>query len=254
MHLGPNSIPHEESDARVNFEPNFYYAQEDSLIAFCAAHKTHWNTTRPSFILGAVPDAAMNLVFPLAVYATVQKHLGGTLDFPSDMAAWSMPKDMSSAMTNAYFSEWAVLTNAARDQSFNETDNCAFAWEKFWPKFADWFGLKWNGPETEDENAFMEIKSQYVPTPRGYGPPATFRVKFTLAGWAKSDEVKAAWRELTQKHDLSPKELGSDEEIDRIFSFADGALLSSQPGQYRYVLKNSDECPESDRADLCDAV
>lgn len=39
----------------------------------------------PSAILGAVPDGAMNLVFPLGAYASVQKHLGERLEFPCDL-------------------------------------------------------------------------------------------------------------------------------------------------------------------------
>jgi hypothetical protein len=44
-----------------------------------------WNVAMPSFILGAVPDAAMNATYPLAVYAAVCVHLGEPLDFPGSI-------------------------------------------------------------------------------------------------------------------------------------------------------------------------
>ena len=72
VHLGPTTVPQEENDPRVSLEPNFYYPQEDRLKEFCQKYNVHWNTTRPASIPGAVPDAAMNLCLPLAIYASVQ--------------------------------------------------------------------------------------------------------------------------------------------------------------------------------------
>ncbi len=58
---------------------------------------------------GAVPDAAMNAAFPLAVYAAVSKKLGQPLEFPGDIVSWQAQQSMSSSMMNAYMEEWAVL-------------------------------------------------------------------------------------------------------------------------------------------------
>ncbi len=60
-----------ESDPRSYSEPNLYYIQEDVLFAYSQKHGVKWNVTRPSFIWGAMPNAAMNIVYPLAVYAFV---------------------------------------------------------------------------------------------------------------------------------------------------------------------------------------
>ncbi|RDL31502.1 uncharacterized protein BP5553_09711 [Venustampulla echinocandica] len=73
-HLGPTPIPNMESAARLSsppFPPNFYYKQEDLLFEFCQIHSpsTSWNVIRPSWVLGAVPDATMNILYPLAIYA-----------------------------------------------------------------------------------------------------------------------------------------------------------------------------------------
>jgi hypothetical protein len=57
-----------------------------------------WNVAMPSFILGTVPDAAMNAAYPLAVYAAVCAHLGEPLDFPSSIESWQMTQIAGSAM------------------------------------------------------------------------------------------------------------------------------------------------------------
>lgn len=54
----------------------------------------------PGPILGGVPDAAMNLAFPLAVYAAVTKELGETLKWPGDSVAFQAVNSMSSAKMN----------------------------------------------------------------------------------------------------------------------------------------------------------
>lgn len=234
IHLGPTTVPQEESDPRIDIEPNFYYPQEDMLKSFSAKNGISCVTTRPSWIPGAVPDAAMNLCLPLAIYATIQKHLGRKLEFPSDLASWELHQTVSSAQMNGYLSEWAVLSKTVENgDSFNAADDSAFTWAKFWPRFAAYFGLPWTGPETENENVYHEQTMGYNPPPRGYGPPGKARYRFTLAGWAKNPEVQDAWKKIASKHDLREKEL---RDVDRIFGFADGALLRSFPVYYRCVL------------------
>lgn len=230
VHLGPPMTPQEESDPRVlSGSANFYYPQEDYLINFAKKHGIGWNTTRPSHILGAVPDAAMNLIYPLAVYAVVQRHLNQPLEYPGDLVAWELSVSLSSAQTNAYLSEWAVLTDAARDESFNAADDCLFSWSKFWPKFAGRFQMPWEGPDTSDDAQYHTITLPDRP-PRGYGPPGTIKSRFALAEWAKKAEVQKAWTEIASKHGLREKEL---RDVDRVFGFTDLALTMSYPVQLR---------------------
>ncbi|KAG9856018.1 hypothetical protein KCU98_g3200, partial [Aureobasidium melanogenum] len=222
MHLGPVSIPSEETDARVTLEPNFYYNQEDYLTEFCARHGCGWNITRPSFIPGAAPNAAMNLAYPLAVYALVQKHLGKPLIFPGDLTCWDTVHVMSSAWLNCYLAEWAVLTESAENQHFNATDDSPFTWGKFWPRFAVHFDMPWEGPDVNPDAKFHEITS--ANTPRGWGPPGLVRFKFTLTEWAKKPEVTAAWKEIASHAKLNSDDLG---DVERIFGFTDAAILNS---------------------------
>ncbi len=228
-HLGPTKLPQEESDPRVDqFEPNFYYPQEDALFAYCKARKGEcgWNVCMPGPILGAVPDAAMNLAFPLAVYATVTAHLNATLEFPGDALSWQAYTSMSSSMLNAYQEEWAVLTPAAVDQRLNTCDNSAFTWESFWPRLAAWYGIKWSGPLDPSETTYIERETRF--NPRGYAGKGISKRRFTFVEWAGRDEVKTAWKEIAQKNDLPQKDL-ADLDVARIFGFLDGTVCRAAP-------------------------
>lgn len=104
VHQIAAKVPQEESDPRVEIEgdPNFYYFQEDSLWKYCEQSGGHtgWTIAMPGPILGGVPDAAMNLCFPLAVYAAVTKELGEVLKWPATGKSWTSYVSMSSAMMN----------------------------------------------------------------------------------------------------------------------------------------------------------
>ncbi|KAK8153585.1 NAD dependent epimerase/dehydratase family protein-like protein [Phyllosticta citrichinensis] len=223
VHLGPNKVPQEETDPRVLIEPNFYYPQEDYLFEWCARTGAGWNVIRPGPILGAVHDAAINLVFPLAVYAAVSKHVGQPLEFPSDLASWETLQDQSSAMINGYLEEWAVLTDAAKNQAFNAADGSHFTWSQFWPMLADAFGVEWKGPSL-DPSQYQVSKLPGEKTPRGYGPQTEFRLRFSLVEWAKRPEVQQAWKEIASEHGLVTTELTK---VDEVFSVLEMTLSSA---------------------------
>ncbi len=236
VHLGPTTVPQEESDPRVPLEPNLYYAHEDILTKFCQKHGVHWNIGLPSFILGAPEGSAQTLVFPLAVYAAVQKYLKRPLEYPSDIVSWEITQSISSAILNSYLFEWAVLTNSAANQSFNASDDCAFTWGKFWPKLAQHYNMEYIGPDTS-KGAKVTIKeTPYEPPPRGFGPRARNRSKFSFVEWAKRPDVSEAWKELVAKYDLQHKDLLKD--VDSVFGRADFALTRSYSSHMRYVWRS----------------
>lgn len=224
IHLGPAATPQEENAPRVLLEPNFYYYQEDYLWEWCKMNGVEWNVCMPSSIVGAVPDAAMNLVFPLGVYAAVQKHLNEPLVFPCDLRAWEVNRCLSSSLLNAYMEEWAVL-NFDGNEKFNTMDGTTFTWGNFWPKLADFYGMEYERPSMDD-SLYTEITSPYDPPPRGFGPPEKYRYRFRLVDWAKQEKVQNAWEELVLKHGLASGKL-QDMDIDRIFAFTDGSLLGN---------------------------
>ena len=129
----------------------------------------------PSYIIGAVPDAAMNLVYPLGIYAAVTKHLHEKLEFPADMQAWEATHVGSSSMLNAYLEEWAVLKEEAANEKFNAADGCGFTWGNFWVKFARWYGLEAGRPSLNEAD-YTKVTSKCDPPPRGYTSPFFFRL------------------------------------------------------------------------------
>ncbi|KAH7083414.1 NAD dependent epimerase/dehydratase family protein-like protein [Paraphoma chrysanthemicola] len=225
VHLGPSAHPQEETAPRVTLEPNFYYPQEDYLWDFCKKHSIDWNVCMPSSILGAVPDAAMNMVFPLGVYASVRKHLSEKLEFPCDLKQWENTRCLSTSMMNGYMEEWAVLSDVAKNEKFNTMDGTTFSWGNFWPKYASWYGIEYETPSM-DSNAYTEITTRFDPPPRGFGPPGKYRYRFSLVEWAKQEKVQKAWEEIVSKYGLTSGKL-QDMDIDRIFGFTDGSMLGS---------------------------
>lgn len=221
VHLGPTKVPQEESDPRVELEPNFYYPQEDLLFNYSKTTGCGWSVCMPGPITGAVPDAAMNYAYPLAVYASVSKRLGAALEFPGDEASWQMNQSMSYAKMNAYLEEWSVLSGPPGER-FNAFDGSAFTWEAAWPKVASWFGVQSQGPQEGVE--YTSAGTRF--NPRGYGGKGITRKKFSMAEWAKRDDTQKAWKELADEHGLSMPEEG---ELDRIFGFLDGTLCRPAP-------------------------
>lgn len=231
VHLGPVRTPPVESDPRVTLQPNFYYPQEDLLFQYCKDHPaTHWNVICPAWIIGAVSNASMNALHPLAVYAAVQAHKGDKLHYPGDYSAWLGLTEHSTAQLTGYLSEWAVLEDKCKDQKFNSSDTSILPNNRLWPELARWYGCSegYGLPEL-DESKMTTIDHGDGPTPLGYGPGAKTRFSFTLSKWAEESANQEAWREIMKKHNLTHNPF---DDIEAHFTFGDfaafgGALLLS---------------------------
>jgi len=219
VHIGPARTPMVESDPRVTLEPNFYYPQEDLLFQYCKDHPgTKWNVICPAWIIGAVNNAAMNALHPLAVYAAVQAHKGEELKFPGDYAAWLNVGEHSTAMLTGYLSEWAVLEEKCANQKFNTSDTCPLPNNRLWPELARWYGCPSYGLPELDESKLTTIDPGAKPVPLGFGPPFRMRCSFTLSKWAEDPKNQQAWKEIMQKHQLTHNPF---EDIEGHFTFGD---------------------------------
>ncbi|KIY02028.1 uncharacterized protein Z520_02166 [Fonsecaea multimorphosa CBS 102226] len=223
LHLGPTATPMEEDDARHGIEENFYFPQEDLLEDFCKKNNSSWVVTRPCWILGAVESAAMNVLWPLSIYASVQAHLGLPLEFPGDVTAWEAVKHQSMSTLLGYHAEWALLTPEAGNQALNQADDSAFAWGKFWPTLADWYQTSAGRPATSAD-AYATITMPYPDSPRGFGGPGIVKASFSFLEWSKKPEVLKAWDELKVKHGLKYSPF-DDKSMDT-FGLLDGEILS----------------------------
>lgn len=221
VHLGPARTPCTESDPRVTLEPNFYHPQEDHLFEYCKTHpNVAWNVICPAWIIGAVNNAAMNALHPLAVYAAVQAHKGEKLAFPGDYTSWLHIGEHSTAKLTGYLSEWAVLESKCKNQKFNASDCCPLPRNRLWPELARWYGCPgYTGPEL-DQSKLTVLDPGNVPTPLGYGPPNKPAFAWTLSKWAEEKANQDAWQEIMKKHGLTHNPF---EDIEAHFAFGDAA-------------------------------
>ncbi|RFU28096.1 hypothetical protein B7463_g8256, partial [Scytalidium lignicola] len=226
VHLGPAEVPMTEGTTadRVDHD-NFYFPQEDLLSAWASEHNTSWTVTRPGFILGSNDNAAMNVTYGLAIYASVQKELGRSLGFPADILAWDASKDLSTSRLIAYHAEWAVLTKEAANQALNIVDNSPFAYGKFWPQLASWYGIRWETPE-KDEGKYMTVTMPRDPPPRGFGPAGQVKFVWGFEQWAQGEEVKSAWERIQEREGLN-KEFNPfrPDKIREVFGTLDADVL-----------------------------
>ena len=166
FHLGPAMLPAFESDPRVLLDENFYYAQEDSLHAYCQSVGAKWAVARPSWIIGAVQDGSLNHLIGLGIYAAVQAHLGLPISFPGDYRAWDREQVQSTGLLNAYFEEWLVLSSCTANEAFNIHDGQSFTWGRLWPYLASWYRVCWKPPEM-DQSKYRLKTFPLKQNPRG---------------------------------------------------------------------------------------
>ncbi|KAF2724121.1 hypothetical protein K431DRAFT_241801 [Polychaeton citri CBS 116435] len=236
VHLGPARTPFTESDPRVTIEPNFYYPQEDSLYEFSQKVGTPWNIICPAWVIGAVNNAAMNALHPLAVYAAVQAQKGELMNFPGDLDAWQLTREHSTAMLTGYLSEWAVLEDKCANQKFNASDSCPLPNNRLWPEIARWYGCEGSQkrPELDSRNLNTMTVGPSTP-PLGYGPPAKGTFAWAMTQWAGEKANQEAWKEIMKQHGLSHNPF---EDVEAHFRFADavawgfGAQLSMNKAKY----------------------
>lgn len=170
VQVGRVRTPAIESDpVPSHLEPNFYYPQEKVLFEYCKANNTSWNVIRPAWILGAVSNAQMNALLPVAIYAAVQAHKGEPIAFPSDWETWQYEAHHSTALLTGFLSEWAVLEDKAKNQAFNAQDTGPMSWDRLYEELSRWFGVK-KGivPPEEDLSKFEEsVGKAGAETPMG---------------------------------------------------------------------------------------
>ncbi|KAJ5239464.1 hypothetical protein N7468_004083 [Penicillium chermesinum] len=226
IQIGRVRTPAVESDPQPShLEPNFYYPQERSLFEYCKAQGSAWNVIRPAWVLGAVNNAQMNALLPVAIYAAVQAHKGEPIAFPGDWEMWQYESHHSTAMLTGYLSEWAVLEEKTTNEAFNAQDTGSMTWDRLYEALARWFGVtKGVVPPEEDPSKFTELVGKAgADTPMGYGPPLVHRASFSLVDWASKPENKTAWSQLQKE---SGGQLRSEpfDDVEENFVFGDQAF------------------------------
>jgi nucleoside-diphosphate-sugar epimerase len=145
-HFGPFKTPARETDPR-HLPPNFYYDQEDFLIAQSKDKSWSWSALRPDLIMGPSEGYPMNLLMAIAVYAAICKEIGVPLAFPGTRGAYAALFDATDATHLARAAEWSATDPGCAGEVFNITNGDLFRWEHLWPRIASMFGME-PGPPT----------------------------------------------------------------------------------------------------------
>jgi nucleoside-diphosphate-sugar epimerase len=147
--LGPYKTPALESDPRVPKNDNFYYAQEDFLIAQQQGKRWSWSASRPHAICDFSTGFARALGMVIAVYASICKELGQPLTFPGTEGNYNALYQCTEAGLLARAIRWMSTEPRCTNQSFNITNGDYIRWRNLWPVFADYFGMKLGGINTQ---------------------------------------------------------------------------------------------------------
>lgn len=156
-HLGPFKTPAKETDPR-HMPPNFYYDQQDFIVARQAGKAWTWSAARPHAVCGYAAGNPMNLVMVLAVYATVSKALGLPLRHPGSEANAGALYNVTDSGLLARACLWMATAPDAANQPFNITNGDVFRWRDLWPVFADYFGMATAQPQKIDLVQMMADK------------------------------------------------------------------------------------------------
>ncbi|MCO5584238.1 hypothetical protein L7F22_038162 [Adiantum nelumboides] len=122
--------------------PNFYYSQEDILLAAASSGQFTWNVHRAATIIGVSPIAFVNVAFFLASYAVMCKEEGIPFRFPGDRISWESHTEFTDTYLIAEQQIWAATHHLAHNQAFNVSNGDVAPWTALWPAIASFFDLE----------------------------------------------------------------------------------------------------------------
>ena len=136
--------PFHEDEERLDY-PNFYYAQEDELLAGAARDGFTWSVHRAHTIIGYAVGNAMNMGQTLAAQAAICRERDEPFVFPGSETQWNGLTDMTDAGLLAEQLHWAATEPAAADTAFNVANGDVFRWRWLWPRLAARLGVRPEG-------------------------------------------------------------------------------------------------------------
>jgi len=136
----PADTPFREESPRLPVE-NFYYTQEDILLAAAERQGFSWSVHRPHTMIGYALGNAMNMGMTLAVYGHLCRATGEPFAFPGSPEQYNGVTDVTDARMLGRQVVWAATEPAARDRAYNVVNGGVFRWRWLWPRVADALGV-----------------------------------------------------------------------------------------------------------------
>lgn len=182
VHLGPVPSPAREDEPRRPATiDNFYFPQEDFLMAKQEGQQWTWNAIRPEAIIGTtMKPNGMNSALTYALYILTCKQLGEKPNMPTNQIYWDGYDDCSYAPLVADLTFFASTNRACANQAFNAVNGDYFCWKWMWPRLTAFFGV--------------ETSSEYQFEKPGMNPGVP-HLEVSLNEWATKDR-KQAWDQL----------------------------------------------------------
>ncbi|KAJ5711862.1 hypothetical protein N7488_006018 [Penicillium malachiteum] len=185
VHLGPVTIPLEESFPRYDDKGfNFYYNQEDYLKEVQARRNSwSWNVIRPNAINGYAPHAnGMSEVLKIVIYMPTCRELGQPATFPGNEYFWNSIDDTSYAPSLADLSVFVTSHDHCKDEAFNHVNGDVFVWKHVWQNLAAYFGIEVPEPKFD----------------KAAGQANTLANEIDMVEWAK--DKREVWERVVSKY------------------------------------------------------
>ena len=137
----PAETPFRESQDRLPFQ-NFYYDQEDILVAAAAEQGFTWSVHRPHTMIGYALGNVMNMGVTLAIYGSICRATGEPFVFPGSPEQYGGVTDVTDARLLGRHAVWSATAPAAWGQAFNTVNGDVFRWRQMWRRVAEGLGVE----------------------------------------------------------------------------------------------------------------
>lgn len=184
LHLSPVPSPaREDEPRRAATIGNFYFPQEDALIAASKGQKWTWNVIRPEAIIGHTSKPnGMNSPLTFALYFMVCKELNIEAKMPTNQIYWAGYDCVSDSRLVADLTIFVSTNSHCGNEAFNVNNGDHLCWRYMWPRLASYFGAS----STSDQ-VFMKP----LPTVGGV------QLEVSLAEWAK--DKREVWDKICDR-------------------------------------------------------
>lgn len=176
----------EEDPRRQGPIDNFYFPQEDKLVAAQKGKKWTWNVIRPEAIVGSTSTPnGMNEALTIAVYFLICRELGTEAPMPTNQRYWEGTDDVSYGPLIADLTIYASTNSHCANEAFNIANGDYFTWKYLWPRLADYFGAK-----ASSDQKFTKPRPE----------EGNVQIENSFLDW--SQDKRKVWDELCEKKNL----------------------------------------------------